>query len=167
MRRSLGFFMAIFAVFLCLSAASGMAQSQISSPKKAPAGKTVNAPQATATVYVFWPKALLDPLLPDLPEWMKVRHEVIIDDKVGGRLTRGEYTAVSVPPGKHYIKIQSGDFLGSIQIFPHKGEPILISPGQSYYFIVYTDHNVAFIDRRQASFGSEQIKTLKRHGLEE
>ncbi|MDZ4790468.1 MAG: hypothetical protein SGJ17_04565 [Hyphomicrobiales bacterium] len=133
------------------------------SVKKAPAPKPAVSGNGGGIIYVYWPRGFFDPILPNLPEWMKIRHDIAIDGKVAGELTKGEYTVLRVTPGKRYIDIKQGGLdLGSL--FGNKGTAILVGNGTSLYFQVYIENNAVFLSQRPASEGQANVSQLKRFG---
>ncbi len=91
-------------------------------------------PNTGGTLYIVWPYSLGQSLMPNIvPESLKLRTIVVVNGKKVSRLTAGEYNAVAIKSGEHFIKLDDGNPLNVLDsVFDFKGVKINVRPGQSH-----------------------------------
>jgi hypothetical protein len=83
----------------------------------------------SATVFVFWPRALLDFGLFDA---VKQEVDVTVDGRRIGAMGTGDYVTATVASGRHALAIKGGfAYLGG-----SADSAVFLTPGKSYYYRV-------------------------------
>lgn len=96
-------------------------------------GSVPEASSDFSTIFVFWPRGLLNFGLFDA---FKSDVGVFVDGKPIGAITGGDYVTAKIPSGKHVLSIKGGvGFLGG----GNEQNVVLGSGRTSYYRITYTN----------------------------
>jgi hypothetical protein len=112
--------------------------------------KTVSG---TATVFVYWPRGILDFGLFDA---IKSDFAIFIDGKHSGAITGGDYLSVQLPAGRHLLEMETGSLFGT-----KLKQDLILGAGTTHYFLVSKDK---YIDMTEipASEAQPELAGLRR-----
>ncbi len=144
-----------------ITSATAFAQSP-SPPATKSAASTAGSPSKSANkgarIVIYWEQAPINQLFPGLvPKWMSGRADIEVDGKPAAKLGWGEVVKVSVSPGIHYVRHDTG-----LNLFGFKGMEFKVGAGQTVYLRAYKEQYNIFFSQVSSSRAAKDLTELKK-----